>query len=189
MARPSAIHILSLPIVDSHRLNSLHRSIEVNNDAMNRPLVAVHGGAGGHTDELREHAAQCREAIESALGAAAEALEAGGGAVEAVQVAVIVMEAFPLFNAGCGAALCSDGSVELSAAVMRGSDSAAGGVAMMRRTRHPVAAAAALLDEPEVLLVGDPADAFAASARPRAGRSGRVRHREAAPAPRRPSRE
>ena len=130
---------------------------------MNRPLVAVHGGAGGHTDELREHAAQCREAIESALGAAAEALDAGGGAVEAVQVAVIVMEAFPLFNAGYGAALCSDGSVELSAAVMRGSDSAAGGVAMMRRTRHPVAAAAALLDEPEVLLVGDPADAFAAS--------------------------
>jgi len=130
---------------------------------MNRPVVAVHGGAGGLTDELREHAGECRAAIESALGAAAEALEAGGGAVEAVCAAVIVMEAFPLFNAGYGAALCADGSVELSAAVMRGRDSAAGGVAMIRRTRHPVAAAAALLDEPEVLLVGESADAHAAA--------------------------
>jgi L-asparaginase / beta-aspartyl-peptidase len=130
---------------------------------MNRPVVAVHGGAGGLTDELREHAGECRAAIESALGAAAQALEAGGGAVEAVRAAVIVMEAFPLFNAGHGAALCSDGSVELSASVMRGSDSAAGGVAMTRRTRHPVAAAVALLDEPEVLLVGDSADAHAAA--------------------------
>jgi beta-aspartyl-peptidase (threonine type) len=33
----------------------------------------------------------------------------------------------------------------------------------VRRTRHPVAAAAALLDAPEVLLVGEPADAFAAA--------------------------
>ncbi len=91
------------------------------------------------------------------------ALEAGGGAVEAVRAAVIVLESFPLFNAGHGSALCADGSVELSASVMRGSDRAAGGVAMMRRTRNPVAAAAALLDEPEVLLVGERADAHAAA--------------------------
>ena len=73
------------------------------------------------------------------------------------------METFPLFNAGHGSALCSDGSIELSASVMRGSDRAAGGVAMMRRTRHPVAAAVALLDQPEALLVGDSADAHAAA--------------------------
>jgi beta-aspartyl-peptidase (threonine type) len=51
----------------------------------------------------------------------------------------------------------------MSASVMRGSDRAAGGVAMMTRTRHPVAAAAAMLDEPEVLLVGDAADVHAAN--------------------------
>ena len=76
---------------------------------------------------------------------------------------MIVMESFPLFNAGHGSALCSDGSVELSASVMRGSDRAAGAVALVRRTRHPVAAAVALLDQPEVLLVGDGADAHAAA--------------------------
>jgi L-asparaginase / beta-aspartyl-peptidase len=128
---------------------------------MTSPVIVVHGGAGGLTDELRAHEADCHAALAAALSAGADALSEGGGAVEAVRAAVIVMEAFPLFNAGCGSALCSDGSVELSAAVMRGSDRAAGGVAMITRTRHPVAAAVALLDEPEVLLAGASADAHA----------------------------
>ncbi len=128
---------------------------------MTSPVVVVHGGAGGLTDELREHEAECHAALAAALNAGADALGGGGGAVEAVRAAVIVMEAFPLFNAGYGSALCADGSVELSAAVMRGSDRAAGGVAMITRTRHPVAAAVALLDEPEVLLAGASADAHA----------------------------
>lgn len=122
----------------------------------------MHGGAGGHTDELREHAAEHHEALENALTAAADALNEGGGAVAAVRAAVIVLESVPLFNAGYGSALCSDGSVELSASVMRGGDRAAGGVAMVTRTAHPVAAAVALLDEPEVLLVGPGADTHAA---------------------------
>jgi beta-aspartyl-peptidase (threonine type) len=130
---------------------------------MTVPVVVVHGGAGGHTDEIREREPEYHAALEHSLTAAAAVLRAGGDAVEAVRAAVIVMETFPLFNAGHGSALCSDGSVELSASVMRGSDRAAGGVAMVRRTRHPVAAAVALLDQPEVLLVGDSADAHAAA--------------------------
>ena len=130
---------------------------------MTSPVIVVHGGAGDHTDELREHEADCHAALAEALNAGADALGGGGGAVEAVRAAVIVMESFPLFNAGHGSALCSDGSVELSAAVMRGSDRAAGGVAMITRTRHPVAAAVALLDEPEVLVAGASADAQAAA--------------------------
>jgi beta-aspartyl-peptidase (threonine type) len=130
---------------------------------MNPPVIAVHGGAGAFDDELREREAEYRAALEDALGAGARALEAGGGPVAAVRAAVIVLESFPLFNAGHGSALCADGSVELSASVMRGSDRAAGGVALMRRTRNPVAAAAALLDEPEGLLVGERADAHAAA--------------------------
>jgi beta-aspartyl-peptidase (threonine type) len=131
---------------------------------MTSPVIVVHGGAGGLTEEIREHEDEIREAIERALTAGAQALtNAGGGAVEAVRAAVVVMESFPRLNAGHGAALCSDGSVELSASVMRGSDRAAGGVAVLTRTRHPVAAAVALLDEPEVLLAGANADAHAAA--------------------------
>ena len=131
---------------------------------MTGPVIAVHGGAGGLGPELRERTSEYREALRSALAAGRRELEAGGGgAVQAVCAAVMAMEDFPLFNAGHGAALCDDGSVELSASAMRGSDQAAGGVALVRRTRHPVAAAVAMLDQPEVLLAGEPADAFAAA--------------------------
>ena len=54
---------------------------EVNNEARKRhPVVVVHGGAGGHTDEIREHAAEYREALEEALSAGAEALESAAAA-------------------------------------------------------------------------------------------------------------
>jgi beta-aspartyl-peptidase (threonine type) len=126
------------------------------------PVIAVHAGAGGIGDDLRERAAECRRALEDALAAGARALETGG-AVAAVAAAVTIMEGFPLFNAGYGSVLCSDGSVEMSAAVMRGSDRAAGAVAMVRRTRNPIAAALALLEAPPVLLAGERADEHAAA--------------------------
>lgn len=130
---------------------------------MSEPVILVHAGAGGFGDELRERADECRGALERALAAGAAALaEDGGGAVQAVCEAVMVMEGYEMFNAGYGSVLCSDGSVEMSASVMRGSDRAAGAVAMMRSTRHPVAAALALLEEPPVLLAGERADAHAA---------------------------
>jgi L-asparaginase / beta-aspartyl-peptidase len=125
------------------------------------PVVVVHAGAGGISDDLRAQESECRAALEHALTAGAAALE-GGGAVEAACAAVMVMEGFPLFNAGYGSVLCSDGSVEMSAAVMRGSDRAAGAVAMLRRTRHPIAAALSLLEAPPVLLAGERADDHAA---------------------------
>lgn len=131
---------------------------------MSSPVIVVHAGAGGIGEDLRERQAECRAALERALESGAAALADGGDAVEAVREAVMVMESFPLFNAGYGSVLCRDGSVEMSAAVMRGSDRAAGAVAMMSRTRHPVAAALTLLEEPVVLVAGERADAHAAAA-------------------------
>jgi beta-aspartyl-peptidase (threonine type) len=129
------------------------------------PVIVVHAGAGGLGDDLREQEAECRAALERALNAGAQALSGpGGDAIGAVCAAVMVMEGFPLFNAGYGSVLCSDGSVEMSAAVMRGSDRAAGAMAILRRTRHPIAAARTLLDAPPILLAGERADAHAAAA-------------------------
>jgi beta-aspartyl-peptidase (threonine type) len=127
---------------------------------MSEPVILVHAGAGGVSDDLREREADCRRALEQALEAGAAALGTGG-AVEAACAAVMVMEGFALFNAGYGSVLCSDGSVEMSASVMRGSDRAAGAVAMVRRTRHPIAAALSLLDAPPVLIAGKRADEHA----------------------------
>ena len=126
-------------------------------------MLVVHGGAGSLGEELREHGAACRDALRTALESAAAVLEVGQDAVEAVRSAVSVLESFPLFNAGHGSALCADGTVEMSAALMRGSDRAAGAVAVVTRTEHPIFAAHALLDARQVLMVGEPADACAAA--------------------------
>jgi len=130
---------------------------------MGDPVIVVHAGAGAFSEDLREHEADCRDALERALSSAATVLADGQDAVAGVVAAVMVLESFPLFNAGHGAALCADGSVELSAALMRGSDRAAGGAAGITRTRHPILAAAALLDAPQVLMIGERADHYAAA--------------------------
>jgi beta-aspartyl-peptidase (threonine type) len=128
------------------------------------PVIAIHAGAGAHGQTLRDHEADCRQALLEALSAGRAALEAGLDATHAVQRAVVVMEDFELFNAGRGSTLCADGSAEMSAALMRGTDRAAGAVACLRHTQNPILGARVVLDSPEVLLVGAAADEHAALA-------------------------
>lgn len=132
--------------------------------ASRRPVLAIHAGAGDHADELRDREQECRDALLEALDAGRQALEAGLDATHAVEAAIVVMENFELFNAGLGSTLCSDGSVEMSAALMRGSDRSAGAVAVVRHTENPIRGARAVLESPHVLLVGQPADDIAARA-------------------------
>ena len=106
-----------------------------------------------------------REALLEAVDRGRAALERPrGSAIDAVQAAIQYMEdECEFFNAGRGAALCSNGTAELSAAMMRGSDRAAGAAALLRRTRQPIAVARAILEHsPHVLIAGPATDAFAA---------------------------
>jgi beta-aspartyl-peptidase (threonine type) len=127
-------------------------------------MIAIHAGAAAGTSIVVEAEERCREALLEALEDARAVLENGGDAVSAVQAAVMVMEDFELFNAGRGAVLCADGSVELSASLMRGSDRAAGAVAAVKRTKNPIAGALAVLRSDQVLMVGEAADRRAAAA-------------------------
>ena len=130
------------------------------------PVAVVHAGAGARSREIDELQHEYRSALMATLGKARAVLEDGGSAVDAVQAAVMFMEdEVEFFNAGRGSALCADGSVEMSAAIMRGSDREAGAVAGIRYARYPIAAARAVLDtSPHVLLVADAADRHAATA-------------------------
>lgn len=121
--------------------------------------LALHGGAGGRIKELAEDE---RRGFEAGLTAAYRAgdavLRAGGPALDAVCASVGVLEDDPLFNAGRGAALTSDGRAELDAAVMTG-DGRAGAVAASRYARNPVLLARRVLERsPHVLLVSPPAE-------------------------------
>ena len=128
--------------------------------------LAIHGGAGviERSSLTPEQDAAYRAALQGALDAGSAVLTSGGSALDAVQAAVQLMEDDPLFNAGRGAVFTAAGRNELDAAVMNGADLTAGSVAGLTTTRHPVAAARAVMEKsPHVMLIAPGADAFAAS--------------------------
>jgi L-asparaginase / beta-aspartyl-peptidase len=122
------------------------------------PAALIHAGAGAFNSDLETQSEQIRGFLREVLERARALLEQGEDAVAGCVCAVSLMESFELFNAGHGSALCSDGTVEMSAAVMRGSDRAAGAVAGLRAAEHPVRVALSLLEHPEVLMIGEAAD-------------------------------
>ncbi|WP_396594541.1 isoaspartyl peptidase/L-asparaginase family protein [Brevundimonas sp. R86498] len=127
---------------------------------------AIHGGAGviERASLSPEQDMAYRAALTRALEAGKAVLERGGSALDAIQSAIQLMEDDPLFNAGRGAVFTAAGRNELDAAVMNGRDRTAGAVAGLTTTRHPIAAARAVMEQsPHVMLIGEGADTFAAS--------------------------
>lgn len=126
--------------------------------------IAIHGGAGTLSlDDLSPAATRpYREGLERALAAGLVLLERGGAALDAVVAAVQVLEQDPLFNAGRGAVLAADGSVELDASIMDGRDLRAGAVAAVRHVRSPIDLARRVMEHSgHVMLVGVGAEEFA----------------------------
>ncbi|MES2135754.1 MAG: isoaspartyl peptidase/L-asparaginase [Pseudomonadota bacterium] len=126
--------------------------------------LMIHGGAGsmrpGQLDPAQEQCA--RAGLEAALAAGSTILDRRESALDAVEVAVRVLEEDSCFNAGRGSVLTATGCIELDAAIMDGRTRAAGAVSGLRTTRAPISLARRLLDEgPHVFLSGHGADDFA----------------------------
>jgi L-asparaginase / beta-aspartyl-peptidase len=123
------------------------------------PVIVVHGGAGKWRREGEEHV---HAALRDALRAGGEVLERGGKALDAVQAAVESLEDSPQFNAGRGAVVTADGTVELDAAIMDGAGRRAGACAAVTGVRHPIALARTVLEgTPHVLMAGRGAERLA----------------------------
>ena len=81
--------------------------------AASKPKIAfvIHGGAGvikkGTLEPKRE--AEFRQKLEEAVLAGYKALQSGKSSLDAVEVAIRIMEDSPLFNAGKGAVFTADG--------------------------------------------------------------------------------
>ena len=126
--------------------------------------LAIHGGAG---TLLRENMSAAQEveyraAMQAALDAGAKVLADGGTAMDAVEAAIVLLEDDPKFNAGRGAVFTWDGTNEMDASVMDGSNRAAGAVAGVGTVRHPIRLARAVMDDGRhVFLSGDGAEQFA----------------------------
>ena len=109
--------------------------------------LALHAGAGGRMEELSlDEQGQYPAGLADAYRAGEEVLVRGGSALDAVCVTVQHLEDNPLFNAGRGAALTSEGVAELDASVMTG-DGRAGAIGASKYAKNPVLAARKIMEE------------------------------------------
>jgi beta-aspartyl-peptidase (threonine type) len=126
--------------------------------------IAIHGGAGtlSSAQLTPESDRVYRAGLEHAVRAGFEVLDKGGTSLDAVTVAVQVLEDDPLFNAGRGSVLSADGKHELDASIMDGRDFGAGAVTGVRNVRNPIVLARLVMERsPHVMLAGEGAEEFA----------------------------
>jgi beta-aspartyl-peptidase (threonine type) len=126
--------------------------------------IVIHGGAGVITRDKMTPAMDkdYRVALAEALNTGKKILSQGGSSLDAVEMTIRVMEDNPLFNAGKGAVFTHDGKNELDAAIMDGSNLAAGSVAGVTDIRNPITAARRVMtNSPHVMLAGAGASQFA----------------------------
>jgi len=125
--------------------------------------IAIHGGAGTilRSSLTAEQEARYLEALRSIANAGNEVLGQGGNALDAVSLAVSLLEDCPLFNAGKGAVFTNAGTIEMDAAIMDGKSRRAGAVACVQNVRNPIRAARVIMEHsPHVLMVGKGAEEF-----------------------------
>jgi len=129
------------------------------NKSMVEPVLVVHGGAWDIPDnEIQAHEIGIIHAIETGW----VLLERGESAVTAVETSIACMEDNPVFDAGRGSCLNTDGTIEMDASIMDGRTLRAGAVAALRNFPHPIKVARKVMEETEhVLLAGEGAAQFA----------------------------
>lgn len=126
--------------------------------------IVIHGGAGTILKEDMTPSLELAysEVLQEALDKSYLVLEKGGTAVNAVRAALIVLEDNVLFNAGRGSVFTKKGVQEMDAAIMDGSNLAAGAVCGVRNVRNPIELATeVMLHSNHVFLSGKGANDFA----------------------------
>lgn len=126
--------------------------------------LVIHGGAGtilkeSMTPELEE---AYKQKLKEVLDAGYAVLKSGGSSLDAVEVAVKIMEDSPLFNAGKGSVFTSEGKNEMDASIMDGKTLEAGSVAGVTNIKNPISAARKVMEKsPHVMMTGKGAEKFA----------------------------
>ncbi|MEZ4698916.1 MAG: isoaspartyl peptidase/L-asparaginase [Rhodothermales bacterium] len=125
------------------------------------PALLIHGGAWDIPDEeCPDHL----DGLEQAVGLGSRLLAEGATAVRTVREVVALLETHGAFDAGRGAVLTREGTVELDAGIMCGSTLRFGAVAGVRTVANPICAADRIREVGRgefCLLAGGGAEAFA----------------------------
>lgn len=126
--------------------------------------IALHGGAGTilRAEMSPEKEAQYTRALREALRAGYDCLLQQGSALDAVEIAVALLEDCPLFNAGRGSVFTAEGTHEMDASIMDGKQRSAGAVSLVTGIKNPVQLARRVMEHsPHVFLAGQGAMEFA----------------------------
>ncbi|XP_043256369.1 threonine aspartase 1-like isoform X1 [Colletes gigas] len=114
---------------------------------INHGFIAVHVGAGRHSEALKEkYQKLCRQACKAGM----QNLKTGGSTLDAVVEAVIILENSPLTNAGFGSNLTLEGTVECDASVMDGTTLQFGAVGAVSGIKNPVIVAKRLCEQQSI---------------------------------------
>ena len=155
---------LILPVTASAQKGTYLETKQLQSPQNPRLGFVIHGGAGvisrGSLTPEKEKAYRAK--LEEALMGGYKALQDGKTSLDAVQIAINLLEDSPLFNAGKGAVFTADGKNELDAAIMDGKDLKAGAVAGLRHVKNPINLARAVMEKSShVMMIGDGAEQFA----------------------------
>ena len=126
--------------------------------------IAIHAGAGTISKEefTASMELEIRGALMQAVQAGHKVLSAGGSSLDAITLAITILEDSPHFNAGRGAVFNAEGRHELDASIMDGSNLEAGAVAGVQNIRNPILLARKIMtDSVHVMLMGEGAEVFA----------------------------
>ncbi len=126
--------------------------------------LVIHGGAGNITPAMmtKQQEEQYNDGLKAALDNGYAVLKGGGKAVDAVIASIVTLENNPIFNAGRGSVFTKKGLNEMDAAIMDGSNLAAGAVAGVRNVKNPIVLAKEImLHSGHVFLSGSGAAEFA----------------------------
>ena len=109
-----------------------------------------------------ERQQEIHKKIQETVSEAYDILEKGGSSLDAVELAVSMLEDSPLFNAGRGSVYNSDEVQEMDASIMDGKNRLSGAVASVTSVKNPIKLARKVAEETKhVLLMGEGAERFA----------------------------
>ncbi len=123
----------------------------MNNQPKFEPKLIIHGGAGGHLKSEKGETV-VRQALHSIVEEVYSLLTDGASAIDAAIRGCQLLEDQPMFNAGTGSVLQSDGQIRMSAALMDGAKQRFSGVINVSRVKHPIELAKFLQTEDDRVL-------------------------------------
>ena len=131
-----------------------------------KPVLLIHGGAGLSSPKnlSQERQEEAIDVLKNIVVQCYQKLEENMTALDVVEIAVNMLEDCPLFNAGYGSVIATDGQCYADASIMDGKTGLAGALCGVTKIKNPISVARKIMERtPHVMLIGEDVHQFAIS--------------------------